>query len=141
MDRRKSWHDEEKREHRKTNLCGTAFRSISGREEAEKADAAKTGVVDVLDGHWKAVNHHLAEVVCRVLLGEMDEGKRGQSFLFAECNFPNKVVLPHTRQLKRGNAMDAVLNTLSPSAGSPPPELIGRSELIDTLSRYGMALT
>lgn len=65
----------------------------------------------------------------------------GQSFLFAECNFPNKVVLPHTRQLKRGKAMDAVLNTLSPSAGSPPPELIGRSELIDTLSRYGMALT
>ena len=39
-------------------------------EEVEKADMADSVVVDVLDGHRGAVDHHLAEVVARMLQGE-----------------------------------------------------------------------
>ena len=39
-------------------------------KEVEKADMADAVVVDVLDGHRGAVDHHLAEVVARMLQGE-----------------------------------------------------------------------
>ena len=66
------------------SMCAQPIRVIRGYEmsrlqrldrlrvekEVEKADMADAVVVDVLDGHRGAVDHHLAEVVARMLQGE-----------------------------------------------------------------------